>query len=161
MSGDTFDLPDEHGAVVISIETARRWRRREPECAHARVAVDPQYAELTCRDCQRKLNPIAWVASLAERWSAVQRMYRAAREEQARLELKRRAKCEHCGGFVRLTGNDADERRRQDSAAARYRSALETIAGIWGESLGDRAVRLAREALADPEPEGSDDAYQA
>ncbi len=146
-AGRTVDVPGEDGGIVISITTRRGYRWRGAECQHAQVLIDPQFSELECQTCQRKLNPIEWLSWLAQNWSDVQQMYQAARQEQARLPIRRRVKCDHCGSMARVTASDADERRRQASETARYREALEAIAEMQGNAIGDRAQRAARAAL--------------
>ena len=103
MSDKTVEVTDSDGAVVISITTRRGYRwSGDKECKHTQVTCDPEFAELTCVQCQRRLNPIEWVISLADRWAEVQHMYNAYREEYARLELRRRVKCDKCGEMTKV-----------------------------------------------------------
>ncbi len=146
-----IDIPGNEGGIVISIEVARQWRQAR-ECQHAQVTVDPTFAELICQGCARKLNPVEWIAWLASRWDSVMNSYRAARAENERLALKRKAKCRDCGSFVELRGNDADEKRRRAGAEARLRAALGRIAALRGEAAAELAPAIAREVLAQFEP---------
>lgn len=44
-------------------------RRRElAKCEHLHVTIDDDYAELTCDDCERRLNPMKYLRRLADRW---------------------------------------------------------------------------------------------
>jgi DNA-directed RNA polymerase subunit RPC12/RpoP len=97
----TTTVDDDEGNV-ISIEVTEAWRRRyakDPKaaCAHSRIRLDRILAEVQCRDCEAKINPVEWIAMAAESWKAVQRMYDRQKEAARELDLKRRAKCQHCG----------------------------------------------------------------
>jgi len=161
----TVDIADEGGAIVISITTASRYRRRGDDCKHERVTIDAQYSEIVCDACQRRLNPIEWLAKLADRWKELQRLYRSVKNEQAQLAMKRRAKCTGCGSFITLRPSDDDCKRYEASEAARYRAALEDVATLRAGDINeypggtplveilrhvvDTTARKARAVLAD------------
>jgi hypothetical protein len=146
-----IDLTDEMGATVVSIEVLRRNRHRrhaEGACKHKRTEVDEDLAELLCKDCGLRLNPIAWVASLAEDWSEVDRLWKGYRAERERLEERRRVKCHGCGTMLTLCSTREDEKRRKESRLGRYEDALQRIALLVPEAAGKYAAKVAREALA-------------
>ncbi|GAB2889496.1 hypothetical protein GCM10027202_17620 [Microvirgula curvata] len=71
-------------------------------CHHHRVMVDEAKANVTCRDCGEKLNPV-WVLSQMAKKESWQRnhimdMHRAAEKAASKL----RCKCEHCGHMTRI-----------------------------------------------------------
>jgi len=52
---------------------------------------------IRCLDCEKDINPVVWLAMLAEEWQRVERLtgeYKAAAEK---LNEKSRTKCRHCG----------------------------------------------------------------
>ena len=75
------------------------------KCQHFMTGyiVDEKLAEVTCRACGEKLNPM-WVLhqlSLTEnRWHDLHARYQ---DELARLRERSRTKCEHCGGMTRIS----------------------------------------------------------
>jgi hypothetical protein len=66
-------------------------------CQHVRAIVDEKLAELTCADCQAKLNPIQFLAMLANqstRWDwELDRIVKA----RAALEERKFCRCKRCG----------------------------------------------------------------
>lgn len=69
-------------------------------CRHAHVEVCEKSAEVTCRDCKEKLNPI-WVLMriatddrmLVDRWAGM-------RAELQLMRTRTRVKCRHCHQFT-------------------------------------------------------------
>ena len=118
-----FELKDTGGQRVVSIDVARKGIERRAQtdaCCHVNVRVDPMLTTLQCDDCKAQINPVEWVASLAEYWDHVDRLYdrlKAQREEIAELdralELKRRATCEHCQRVTRVRIPTSWEARRR------------------------------------------------
>lgn len=74
----------------------------EGKCRHLNIDVCEDKAEVTCRDCGEKLNPI-WVlmrmAKEETKWA-----YRRSQfiEARAELEKRQRCKCQHCGNMTRI-----------------------------------------------------------
>jgi hypothetical protein len=98
-----IDMPDESGGNIISIEVARKsnlHRRLRKECTHQNVTVDPLLANLVCNDCGQALNPVAWIAMLADHWDRIIRLSKEYRDAKAALDEKIRTKCQHCGKFT-------------------------------------------------------------
>jgi hypothetical protein len=148
---DTTDIVSTDGAIVVSIEVLRDLRGgRQPKgspCSHARVAVADADADLLCRDCGLRVNPIAWIRWAALSWKRVQSDYEAARHEHARLDLRRWAVC-RCGERVYLVGRPEDEKRRLETVEGIYEEALKRIAPLNPEAAGKFAAEEARKALA-------------
>lgn len=97
------NLPDKDGGNVISIEVFRRNRQQRKiyeQCTHGRISVDTALVHLTCLDCGALLNPVEWVASLADEWDRITRMTDRYKEEVAKFEKRTRTKCIHCEKFT-------------------------------------------------------------
>jgi hypothetical protein len=144
----TIDIPDDAGATVISIEVLRERRagQAKPACEHMRIHLDRMAAEVECRDCGVRVNPIEWIAEVAKRWEHVTRTTKTLRNERARLELRRRVVC-RCGETIHLLGRPEDEKRRAASREARLAKALEHISVLVPAAAAEHAARVAREAL--------------
>jgi hypothetical protein len=86
------EIPGEPGSKVISIDVLRKSReerRRDHECEHNRVIVDTALGTIECALCNVDINPIEWIASMAEEWDRVMSLtdkHRAAIEEVIRLK---------------------------------------------------------------------------
>lgn len=107
----TIDLNDELGKKVVSLEVVRRsvMLRGKGLCAHLQVEVDTTLAQIRCRDCNKDLNAIEWIANIAEYWQYVQRLTDQQREAAetldtkiAALDMKARCRCEHCNRITRI-----------------------------------------------------------
>ena len=149
---DPVDVTDPSGAVVISIAELREARRistppSPPECQHARIGYRELEAEVICRDCQTRLNPVAWIAWAGKRWWHIQRQYRAMKLESDRLDLRRRVVCRKCGDVTPLVGRPEDERKRKETREAHLVAALEHISVLIPEAAARSAAEIARKAL--------------
>jgi hypothetical protein len=90
--------PDE--SKVISLQDARE-RFEAKRCRHLNILVDQDKALVECADCTALLNPIEVIHRFATEESLLKK-YRASRKEEiARLEAKRRCRCQHCGKLTR------------------------------------------------------------
>lgn len=144
-----IDLTNEDGATVVSIEVLRRQRyATSGRCRHGRVQTDEEAAELLCRDCGLRLNPVSWIAGLAESWREVSRLWDGYRAERERLEQRQRVRCRACGETVVLRSSSDDERRRRESRTGRYEDALRRISVLVPGAASEHAARIARETLA-------------
>lgn len=142
MSLPPVEIRDEAGAVVISIETVEAWRRRyaKDACPHVRIKLDRILATVECSDCHEKLNPVEWIAMAAEHWGSVQRTYEAQRTAAAELELKRKAKCQHCGRISEVRHPTASELRawsKQDRSRRIKDGSLIVVGAPGGSGRGD------------------------
>lgn len=147
------EITEADGAVVISIEVARR-RYHQEECKHVRTVADEELAQLHCRDCKKEISPIWWIIRLADHWSKVEANRRTAIHEQERAQARTRMKCGKCGEWVRFWGSTADEKARKATREGRYEAALHQIAILVPDAAGLHAARIAKAALAarDEEP---------
>lgn len=85
---------------VISLQVARE-RLDAKRCQHLTILVDQDKALVECADCRALLNPVEVIYRFATEESLLKR-YRASRKEEiARLEAKRRCRCQHCGRLTR------------------------------------------------------------
>lgn len=150
MRFERIDIASEEGATVISIEVVRgrhELERTREECKHLNVKVDEALADLFCRDCGLRVNPIAWVMNVRDAWDHVQRMIRAHRHESRRLDMRRWVVCQ-CGERIHLLGRPEDEKQRQATREGRYEAALERIALLLPGVAASKAPEIARAALA-------------
>lgn len=85
---------------VISLQDARE-RYEAKRCRHLNMLVDRDKALVECADCKAQLNAIEVLYRFAIEESMLQRARAANREEIARLEAKRRCRCQHCGRLTR------------------------------------------------------------
>lgn len=70
---------------------------REGQCRHLNITVFEDLAQVACRDCGEKLNPIWVLTRMAKeetKWALRRREFIAARAELAK---RQRCKCRHCG----------------------------------------------------------------
>ncbi len=111
-----IDLPDEKDpSNVISIEVLREGfllRQAQKTCAHTRIWVDPIEETVLCRDCKARLSAIEWLAQAAEHWARVRALCKTQREAAAKLEQRKRTRCQHCG---RVTGITWEARAQIDA----------------------------------------------
>lgn len=75
---------------------------RAGQCRHVNVAVHEDLAEVVCRDCDAKLNPIWVLTRMAKeetKWSLRRLEFQAAKED---LAQRQRCKCQHCGKMTNI-----------------------------------------------------------
>jgi len=95
----TVEIPDMDGNV-ISLKVVRdsiRARTIEKKCTHFRTVVDTTLTTLECEDCKEKLNPVQWLANIAEMYQGIAWERRKFQEAKVHYEAKRKCRCEHCG----------------------------------------------------------------
>lgn len=87
------------------------------DCQHRRAVVDPKLAELTCADCNAKLNPIQFLVSMAGQltiWENAQKDIATARKE---LDERKRIRCTKCGEWTEIrTVHNREVKRIKGSA---------------------------------------------
>lgn len=92
-----FSIPiDDEPTKVICLSEARN-RFVMSKCQHKRVEVDEILAEVTCKDCGERLNPIAVMVRMAQEESRLGQRIETLNRLKAGLEKKQRTKCKHCG----------------------------------------------------------------
>ena len=96
MTGTRVEITGMDGSKVISIEVARH-RKLKDGCKHIRVEVDRSLSTLTCLDCGREVNPVEYVAYLAEEWKRIEYMMKQYKDLEANHRERTRTKCMHCG----------------------------------------------------------------
>ena len=74
------------------------------ECLHTFVTyiVNDAEADVECGRCGTRLNPMWVLAQIAIHDRRHHEAQKAAKAMSARLEEKRRCKCEHCGKMTRI-----------------------------------------------------------
>lgn len=89
------------------------------DCKHAHVLVDPQLSELTCRDCKQRLNPIQYIANVANGlngWEYERSQILKARADHAE---RTRCRCTKCGEWTEIRRVRQDEVAQIKSTAKR------------------------------------------
>lgn len=87
-------------------------------CQHKRAIVDEKLAELTCADCNEKLNPIKFLAYMAgtlTQWNYAQQSLAKARAE---MDERKRCRCTKCGEWTEI-------RRVHNREVARIKSSAD------------------------------------
>lgn len=82
-------------------------------CQHRHIQVDEKLAEVTCTDCNAKLNPIWALAMLAREDSQLRDRWAGMRAEVRALGERVRFKCRCCGEWNRLVPAASAEQLRQ------------------------------------------------
>lgn len=70
---------------------------RSLDCPHNRILIDEQLAEVECKDCKAKLNPVAVLARLANRDDRLVQERVALKQQVEKLKDRLRFKCGACG----------------------------------------------------------------
>lgn len=87
---------------IINIESAIR--SKKGGCDHSEVYVDRNLAELVCKKCEQKLNPIEFIVRMGKEQAANQKRERELMLIIERLENASTCTCEHCGKKTRVEG---------------------------------------------------------
>lgn len=93
---------DDANTKVISLTEARN-KYRPGRCLHNHIEVDEELGTVLCTDCGEKLNPVAVLARFAKEETRWEQRREAAKAEQAKLDLRSRTKCQHCGQMTRIS----------------------------------------------------------
>lgn len=88
-------------ATVINLTEARN-RYRLDKCQHINIQVDAELAEVECKDCGAKLNPISVLVRYATEESRLSMRIDSMKAEREKLEKRVRCKCDHCGKMTRV-----------------------------------------------------------
>ncbi len=72
------------------------------ECHHVHVEVNEELAELTCRDCKAKLNPIRYIASVAKQFVRWDHELERIKNARAQLEERKKCRCTKCGEMTEV-----------------------------------------------------------
>ena len=73
-------------------------------CLHRHgFTVDETLAEVKCKSCGEKLNPIWVLHQIAHAESRFHELHARYHDELKRLNERMRTKCEHCGNMTRIS----------------------------------------------------------
>jgi len=98
-----FDDPaNPKNVISIEVARARSLMFKESACQHSAVKIDRLEAMLVCCDCGKEINPIEWIAFMAEHWHRIQDLTRRYSEAKVSYEAKKRCRCEHCGQLTKV-----------------------------------------------------------
>lgn len=96
------DPANPENVISIEVARARNLMFKESSCQHLAVKIDRLEAMLSCSDCGKEINPIEWIAFLAEHWGRIQELMRRYHEAKVSFEAKQRCRCEHCGQLTKV-----------------------------------------------------------
>lgn len=74
------------------------------KCWHGPYEIDEAAAEVTCKACGEKLNPVWVLKQLAHKESRYHETAARYQDEMRRLTERSRTKCEHCRRLTRISG---------------------------------------------------------
>lgn len=75
------------------------------KCRHSHFEVDDKLAEVTCRDCGEKMNPMWVLTEIAHNERMLNDRLISLKTECELLAGRVRAKCDHCGKMTRIRSN--------------------------------------------------------
>lgn len=96
----SIPIDDEPTNVIVLSEVITR--HRHDKCQHKRVQIDEIENEVECKDCGKRLNPMAILARLAREESRLKIRIEQLKELNAQLDAKKRTKCSHCGSMTNV-----------------------------------------------------------
>lgn len=100
--GNVTKLPVKKREPGASVQLVDKFDGSGKKCKHAHVQVDRKLAELTCLDCKERLNPIeyiAWVAEGIAGWEYERQQIKKAREQYAE---RKTCRCTKCGEMTEI-----------------------------------------------------------
>lgn len=101
-----FKIPIPDNVIELSvIREDRLLRAMKEKCPHNRVQIDPTLTKIACKDCEKDLNPVEWLAQAAEHWSYIKRLYDDYNRAKAEFNEASKCKCRHCGKMTPVPRN--------------------------------------------------------
>lgn len=73
------------------------------ECAHRRFTIDAKLAQVTCSDCQERIDPMYALIQLARQETRYHELHARYQDEMQRLAERSRTKCRHCGQMTPIS----------------------------------------------------------
>lgn len=73
------------------------------KCRHTRYEVDRALAQVTCKDCKEKLDPMYVLVQIAHGETKYHDLHARYQDEMGRLSNRTKAKCEHCSRMTRIS----------------------------------------------------------
>lgn len=73
------------------------------KCRHVRFEVDKALAQVTCRDCKERLDPIFALLQLADQETKFHNLHERYQDEMTRLGNRQKTKCQHCQKMTRIS----------------------------------------------------------
>lgn len=71
-------------------------------CQHRRAIVDEKLAELTCADCNEKLNPIRFLVTMAHQLTQWEHELQSIENARAELARRKKCRCTRCGEWTEI-----------------------------------------------------------
>ena len=100
MSGLSIPIDDEPTNVIVLSEARKLFS--SGKCQHKSIEVDEIEAEVTCKDCGARLNPVAVLVRLAKEGSRLAWRIDELKKLNNRFDEKKRTTCQHCGKMTNI-----------------------------------------------------------
>jgi Zn finger protein HypA/HybF involved in hydrogenase expression len=72
-------------------------------CQHTRFIINAKLAQVTCEDCQERLDPMQVLVTLSRGETKYHELHARYQDEMRRLGERSRTKCEHCDKMTRIS----------------------------------------------------------
>jgi ribosomal protein S27E len=73
------------------------------KCRHTKFRIDKALAQVTCRDCGEKVDPMHALVTLATAESKYHDLHSRYADEMNRLGKREKTKCQHCQKMTRIS----------------------------------------------------------
>lgn len=83
------------------LEVVPEWQLSK--CRHTRFIIDKALAQVTCKDCNEKIDPMYALVQLANQETKYHQLHERYADEMKRLGNRQKTKCQHCGGMTRIS----------------------------------------------------------
>lgn len=83
------------------LEVVPEWQYGK--CRHTRFEVDKALAQVTCRDCKERIDPIYALVQLANSETKYHDLHARYQDEMTRLGTRQKTKCQHCNKMTRVS----------------------------------------------------------
>lgn len=83
------------------LEVVPEWQLNK--CRHPNFIVDKALAQVTCRECKEKLDPMYVLVQLAHQETKYHELHERYQDEMKRLGSRQKTKCQHCNQMTRIS----------------------------------------------------------
>lgn len=73
------------------------------KCWHRRFTIDEKLAQVKCRDCGEKLDPMYALVQLCQQEGRYHELHARYQDEITRLGERSKTKCQYCGQMTRIS----------------------------------------------------------
>lgn len=83
------------------LEVVPEWQLSK--CRHTRFVIDKALAQITCKDCNEKIDPMYALVQLANSETKYHELHARYHDEITRLGTRQKTKCQHCKKMTRIS----------------------------------------------------------